>query len=172
MKIRYLTLLLFLATVACGQRQGTQAPVELKHFPLDSMEGVRAASGVSFDPTVTSDGHGSLKIEAAESTTVPLFEVTDVAIDNATLIYQANLQTEGLQGQTYLEMWVRFPEQGEYFSRGLDRPLSGTTSWATVTTPFFLEAGQQPDLIRLNLVVNGKGKVWIDDIRLLRQPLQ
>jgi len=43
MKIRYLTLLLFLATVACGQGQGTQAPVELKHFPLDSMEGVRAA---------------------------------------------------------------------------------------------------------------------------------
>ena len=172
MKIRYLTLLLFLATVACGQGQGTQAPVELKHFPLDSMEGVRAASGVSFDPAVTSDGQGSLQIEAAEPTTVPLFEVSDISIDNAALIYQANLQTEGLQGQTYLEMWVRFPEKGEYFSRGLDRPLSGTTSWATVATPFFLEEGQSPDLIRLNLVVNGKGKVWIDNIRLLRQPLR
>jgi hypothetical protein len=39
-----------------------------------------------------------------------------------------------------------------------------------VATPFFLEAGQKPDLIRLNLVVNGTGTVWIDDIRLLRQP--
>jgi hypothetical protein len=67
-------------------------------------------------------------------------------------------------------MWVRIPGEGEFFSRGLDRPLTGTTSWAAVATPFFLEAGQRPDLIRLNLVVNGKGRAWIDDIRLLRQP--
>ncbi len=41
----------------------------------------------------------------------------------------------------------------------------------TSTIPFFLQAGQKPDLIRLNLVVAGKGRVWIDDVRLLRQPL-
>jgi len=172
MKIHTVTLLLFLVAAGCGPRQETPAPVELKHFPLDSIEGVRAASGVSFDPAVSSDGQGSLLIEATEPTTVPLFEVDDISIENAALIYQASLQTEGLEGQTYLEMWVRFPELGEFFSRGLDRPLSGTTSWATVATPFFLQPGQKPDLIRLNLVVNGKGKVWIDDIRLLRQPLQ
>ena len=172
MTIRHWTLILLLTTVACGRDQGTQPPVELKRFALDSMEGVRSASGVSLDAAVSSDGHGSLRVDAAEPATVPLFEATDVSIENATLIYQASLQTEGLQGQTYLEMWVRLPGKGEYFSRGLDRPLSGTTSWATVATPFFLEAGQKPDLIRLNLVVNGKGKVWIDDIRLFRQPLK
>ncbi|MBI4479200.1 MAG: hypothetical protein HY651_04170 [Acidobacteria bacterium] len=169
MTIRHWTLILLLTTVACGPDQGTQPPVELKHFALDSMDGIRAAAGASLDPAVSSDGHGSLRIDAAEPATVPLFEVTDVSIENAALIYQASVQTESLQGQTYLEMWVRLPGKGEYFSRGLDRPLSGTTSWATVATPFFLEAGQKPDLIRLNLVVNGKGKVWIDDIRLLRQ---
>lgn len=169
MTIRHWALFLLLTTAACGQSQGTQAPVELKHFALDSMDGVRAASGVSLDAGVSSDGHGSLRIDAAEPITIPLFELTDVSIENAALIYQASLQTENLQGQTYLEMWVRLPGNGEFFSRGLQRPLSGTTSWATVVTPFFLEAGQKPDLIRLNLVVNGKGKVWIDDIRLLRQ---
>ena len=169
MTIRHWMLILLLTTVACGPDQGTQPPVELKRFPLDSMDGVRAASGVSLDAAVSSDGQGSLRVDAAGPATVPLFEVTDVSIENAALIYQASLQTESLQGQTYLEMWVRLPGKGEYFSRGLDRPLSGTTSWATVATPFFLEAGQKPDLIRLNLVVNGKGKVWIDDIRLLRQ---
>ena len=172
MRIPYTTLLLVLFLLSCGQHQESQSPVVLKHYPMDSLEGVRAAAGVSFDPVVTSDGQGSLLVEATEPTTVPLFEVNDISIEDAALIYQAHLQTEGLEGQTYLEMWVRFPEMGEYFSRGLDRPLSGTVSWATVATPFFLEAGQMPDLIRLNLVVNGKGKVWIDDIRLLRQPLQ
>jgi len=68
-------------------------------------------------------------------------------------------------------MWVRIPGKGEFFSRSLDRPITGKMSWMTVATPFFLQAGQKPDLIRLNLVVQGKGRVWIDDIRLLRAPL-
>jgi hypothetical protein len=172
MKLQYGFVALLLFTAACGRGQGTQVAQELKHFPLDSMDGVRAASGVTLDAAVSSDGHGSLRVDAAQPATVPLFEVTDVSIENAALIYQASLQTEGLKGQTYLEMWVRLPGKGEFFSRGLQRPLSGTTSWAVVATPFFLEAGQKPDLIRLNLVVNGAGKVWIDDIKLLRQPLK
>jgi len=44
-------------------------------------------------------------------------------------------------------------------------------SWMTVATPFLLQAGQKPDLIRLNLVVQGKGRVWIDDVHLMREPL-
>ena len=58
---------------------------------------------------------------------------------------------------------------GEFFSRGLDRPITGTMSWMTVATRFFLQAGQKPDLIRLNLVVQGKGRVWIDDVHLVRE---
>ena len=88
--------------------------------------------------------------------TVPLFEVSDITIENSTLIYQASLKSENLDGKAYLEMWVRLPGKGEFFSRGLDRPLTGTMSWMTVATPFFLQTGQKPDLIRLNLVVQGK----------------
>lgn len=44
--------------------------------------------------------------------------------------------------------------------------------WTTVETPFFLQKGQNPDNIKLNLVVNGKGTVWIDDIKLIKGPLQ
>jgi len=31
--------------------------------------------------------------------------------------------------------------------------------------------GKKPDLIRLNLVVQGKGRVWIDDVHLMRETL-
>lgn len=166
-------LITLLAASGCSRPgEMAEAPVELKHFALDSLEGVRAASGITLDTAVSSDGKGSLRVDAAGASVVPLFEITDVNIDDAALIYQAHLQSEGLQGQSYLEMWVRIPGKGEFFSRGLDRPLSGTMSWATIATPFFLEAGQKPDLIRLNLVVNGSGKVWIDDIRLSRAPLR
>lgn len=169
MKTRFLFLLLALlvATVASAQ----QAPVELKHFPLDSLEGVRAVSGVRFDPRISADGKGSVRIDASGEMTVPLFEVSDVSVDNAILIYQASLQSQNLDGRAYLEMWVRIPGKGEFFSRALDRPVTGTMSWMATAAPFFLQSGQTPDLIRLNLVVQGKGKVWIDDVKLMRAEL-
>ena len=171
MKKRSLALVVSLAMSACTSRQPPASPVELKHFSLDSLEGVRATTGVSFDPQMSTDGKGSLRIDTSQPLTLPLFEVNDLSIANAALLYQASLQSQNLDGKAYLEMWLRFPGKGEFFSRGLDRPITGTMSWMTSTIPFFLQAGQKPDLIRLNLVVAGKGRVWIDDVRLLRQPL-
>ncbi len=68
-------------------------------------------------------------------------------------------------------MWCVFSGIGECFSRGLDNVLTGSNDWATYQTPFFLKAGEKPELIRLNLVVDGKGKVFIKDIKLLKGPL-
>ena len=168
----FLVLVVVVAMSACtNSGQAPSAPVELKHFPLDSLEGVRATSGVNFDPKVSTDGKGSLRVDANQAMTVPLFEVTEVSIENATLLYQASLQAQSLDGKAFLEMWVRIPGKGEFFSRGSDRPVTGTMSWMTAVTPFFLEAGQKPDLIRLNLVVQGRGRVWIDDVHLMGQPL-
>jgi hypothetical protein len=96
-----------------------------------------------------------------------LFEVSDPGVQNCTLIYRARLKTEGLAGRAYLEMWCRFPGKGEFFSRGLDNVVSGSNDWAAYETPFFLKAGEQPDLLRLNLVVEGAGKIWVKDVELL-----
>ncbi|MCH8120599.1 MAG: hypothetical protein IIC00_12845 [Planctomycetes bacterium] len=68
-------------------------------------------------------------------------------------------------------MWCHFPGRGEYFSKGLMNPLTGTTDWTTEEIPFLLKKGQNPDNVKLNLVIDGKGTVWIDDIRLLKGPL-
>src|SRR5256886_6423095 len=170
MKKRSLALVVSLAMSACASsRTAPASPVELKHFSLDSMEGVRATTGVSFDRQISSDGKGSLRIDASQPLTVPLFEVTDLSIENAALIYQASLQSQNLDGKAYLEMWLRFPGKGEFFSRGLDRPITGTMSWMTSTIPFFLQAGQKPDLIRLNLVVAGEGGGGVGSVRALRE---
>ncbi|HMK21533.1 MAG TPA: hypothetical protein VK466_04320 [Terriglobales bacterium] len=171
MSTRVVLFLLVLSVVGCTQSQVSAPPVEIKRMELNSVADVRAKTGVAFDPQTSSVGKGALRVDATEPMIVPLFEVTDVSIENATLIYQASVQSENLDGKAFLEMWVRIPGKGEFFSRGLDRPVTGKMSWMTVATPFFLQAGQKPDLIRLNLVVQGKGRVWIDDIRLLRAPL-
>jgi hypothetical protein len=146
---------------------------ELKSYPLDSMEGLITQSGVAIDTEISSDGNGSLRIEAAGSgtTTVRLLETGDIDIEDARLIYRARLRAENLEGRAYLEMWCRFPGKGEAFSRGLDRPVSGTIEWTTEEIPFFCRTGENPDNVKLNLVVEGKGVVWIDDIKLLAGPL-
>jgi hypothetical protein len=144
---------------------------ELRRFALDNTEGLITQSGVRIDEQISSDGNGSLRIEAMEPTTIRLFETGDIDIENTRLIYQAKVRTENVEGQVYLEMWCHFPGKGEYFSKGLMNPLSGTNDWTAAETPFLLKKGENPDNVKLNLVVDGKGTVWIDDIRLLKGPL-
>ena len=160
------------AFILVGCSKAPQEVVELKRFPIDSLEGIMTRSGVQFDKEVSSDGNGSLKIIATEPTVVRLFELGDIDIENARLIYQAKVRTEGVEGQVFLKMWCHFPGKGEFFSRGLQTPLTGTTNWTAEETPFFLKKGENPDNVKLNLVINGKGTAWIDDIRVLKGPLQ
>jgi hypothetical protein len=154
---------------ACSQ---ASAPVtELRHFPMDDLEAVITQSGVQIDNQTSSDGNRSLRITATEPTVIRLYEVDNINIENATLTYQASVRTKDFQGQVYLEMWCIFTGHGEFFSRDLQTPLTGTTDWTTEQTPFFLKKGENPDTVKLNLVMDGKGTAWIDDIRLLKGPL-
>lgn len=155
-----------LAILSCSQAK------ELKHFPVDNLDGVISKSEVELDKEVSSDGKGSLKIVALEPIVINLYEVRDINIENARLMYQAKVRTENIAGKVYLEMWCHFPGRGEYFSRGLQSPLTGTKDWITVETPFFMRKGEKPDYVKLNLVINGKGTAWIDDIRLIKGPLK
>ena len=150
----------------------SQDVIELKRFSLDTMAGIITRSGVEIDPNIYSGGSGSLKASTTEPTTILLFELDDIDVEDARLIYVARVRTENVEGQVYLEMWCHFPGRGEFFSRGLQNPLQGTTEWTTVETPFMLQKGQNPDRVKLNLVIDGKGTAWIDDVRLIQGPLQ
>ena len=82
------------------------------------------------------------------------------------------MKTDGLVGRAFLEMWCRLPGLGEFFSKGLEQAVKGTTDWCSQEVPFYLKKGQRPDLIKLNVVIEGRGKVWIKDIQLLKTPLR
>jgi hypothetical protein len=166
----YFACLLIIFVAACSQK--SIKTTEVKHYPLDSMEGIITKSGVQIDKEITSDGNGSLHIVTSEPATVRLYETGDIDIENSRLIYQARLRTEDVEGEVYLEMWCHFPGKGEFFSRALQSPLSGSQEWTSQETPFLLKKGENPDNVKMNLVINGKGNVWIDDIRLVKSPLE
>ena len=127
------------------------------------------------DPTLSRNGiklaQDGWVVDSKEAQTVRLFEVQDPQVEQCLIAYKAMLKTEGLAGRAFLEMWCRLPERGEFFSKGLDQAVHGTTDWASYQIPFYLKKGQRPDLIKLNLTIEGTGRVWIKDIQLLKTPL-
>jgi hypothetical protein len=160
--------LLIVAASGCSRDAGDV--VEVRHYPVDSLEGVIMAGCVELDDAVSADGGGSIRAATTEPRTFRLYETGDLDVEDARLIYQARLRTRGVDGRVYLEMYCHFPNKGDAFSRGLQTPLTGNTEWVTEEIPFFLRKGENPDNVKLNLVIDGSGTAWIDDIRLLKGP--
>jgi hypothetical protein len=127
------------------------------------------------DPTISKDvtlaADNAWAVDCKKTQTIRLFEFQPSELDKCMVLYRAKLKTESLDGQAYLEMWCRFPGKGEFFSRGLENTVSGSNDWASYETPFFLKKGEKPDLIKLNLVVKGTGKLWVKDVELVKGPL-
>ena len=143
--------------------QPTGPPETVRSF--GSAERPIAESGVTPDD-------GGWRIEATMAGSVLLFEVADPGVEQCLLAYRAEIRTEDVEGGAFLEMWCRFPGRGEFFSKGLHHKVTGTTGWASHEIPFLLKAGQRPDLIRLNLAVDGPGTIWVRNVELLQTPVR
>jgi hypothetical protein len=127
------------------------------------------------DATLSRDGITALAdgwlVDAKDQQTIRLFELQNPQIEQCLIAYRAKMKGEGLTGRAFLEMWCRLPGSGEFYSKGVNQPLKGSTDWASYEIPFHLKKGQRPDLIKLNLAVEGTGKIWMKDLELLKTPL-
>lgn len=154
--------------VACDSGSGIPQEQTLASQPVDGDESAISGELVKFDKKTSADGNGSWRIDARGETQARLLDVPLSGVDDTRLVYRAKMRAEALNGKAYLEMWARLPDQNEYFSRNINAPLTGTTDWVSVQTPFLLKKGEQPDLIKLNVVVEGAGRIWIDEIELVQ----
>jgi len=159
------------AAASCSRKAPEPSIVVLAQYPISGALDVLTRDSTAVDSFITSDGNGSLRIHVDTTTTIRLYEAGDLDAENARVVYQAKVRTEGVEGQVYLEMWCSFAGKGEFFSRALQAPLTGTTEWTTQETSFFLKEGENPDNVKLNLVIDGKGTVWIDEITVTKGPL-
>ena len=141
---------------------------DLKKLNLD--EATAIGTTIQTDTRVKAEGKGSIKITTKWPTTICLGEVAGLNVENAKLVYKAKVKSN-LDGTAYLEMWAHVGG-GQYFSRGMDDVVSHKTDWKVIQTPFLFQKGQRPDKVTLNLIINGKGTVWIDDIVLSKEPLK
>ncbi len=136
-------------------------PVDLRSFTIS-------------DPLIAVDSivieENAWRVEFSTQQTIRLFEIADPGVESCMLTYRAQLKTSDVKGKAYLEMWCRLPGRGEFFSKGLHNTVKGTNEWASYEIPFYLKRGQTPDLLKLNLAVEGSGTIWIKDVQLLQTP--
>ena len=129
------------------------------------------------DPTISKDsvaleGNTWRVTGSTETRTIHLLEVQDPGVEQCMLTYRAQLKTQDVERKAYLEMWCRLPGRGEFFSKGFHNAVKGTNDWASYEIPFYLKRGQKPDLVKLDLTVEGTGTIWIKDVQLLQTPLK
>lgn len=127
------------------------------------------------DPTLTRESvrveNESLVLESDENKTVSLYEVKDPPVQQCILTYRAKAKPEEVVGRAFLEMVCRFPKQGEHRARGLESAVTGSDEWTAMETQVYLAAGQKPEHLTLNVVLQGPGKVRVRDVEVLATPV-
>ncbi|MCK5392503.1 MAG: hypothetical protein KAJ31_08745 [Deltaproteobacteria bacterium] len=173
----YLIVLLVSIMNIAGYKSLAQEEGKLS-FPISNLKEIITQSGVAIDTEVSSDGNGSLIIRVKEPIVVELFELNDKEFGNKRLSYRAQMRAEDLQaagdmrGISYLELIAKFPDGEELISRGPRVPISGTTEWRPAETILYLDRGTTPERLKLNLIVEGEGTVWLDSVVLEAIPLR
>ena len=160
--------LLAVCAVYCHLFSNPASATEIIRLSADNADA--PGTIISSDQNVRFEGKGSIRVSTKWPTTICLGQISGLNLENAKLVYQAKVKSEGLQGTVFLELWCHVGG-GQYFSRGLNSTVSGTKNWQTISTAFILNKGQKAHTVTLNLVINGQGKVWIDDIQLAKNPL-
>lgn len=87
---------------------------------------------------------------------------------------RGRVRYEDISGTGYVEMWSHFSDGGAYFTRtlGTDGPmqsLHGSSAWREMIVPFSAAGTpNRPSKLVLNVVLPGKGRVWLSPLRLFQ----
>lgn len=175
-------LLLALGLFACGEDRrpagavpetAGRSPTEIAHFRL-SAEAVPSDADAAFDAEVSQDGDGSLRVMTGEEGgRMRLYRLDDVGPIQGTLLYTGFLRSRDLQGAAFLELWCHPTAGDAAFVRGVSSRVEGSSDWKPQELPFRPpESCRNPVSVELNVVIQGAGTVWIDNLRLWDLPVE
>lgn len=117
---------------------------------------------------------GTLKIESTDDqgTTVAIAELKEPGITALRYAITGKVKYENVEAESFVEMWNYFPNGGSYFSRtagktGPMKSIEGTSDWRSFSLTFFSEEGTgSPDRLEVNLVLGGRGTVYLSPVQL------
>lgn len=113
-----------------------------------------------------------LQIAADGVLTVRVANIDKPDIKSERYVVKGWVKYDDVEGDGYMESWNHFGGDA-FFSRTLGeqkgpmQKIAGTSAWRVFVLPFNAEKGARPDRIEVNLVLAGKGKVVLTDLRLV-----
>jgi hypothetical protein len=133
------------------------------------------AGGVAL-PGEGPDGSTALQLRAAApgTTSYRLVTIDHPGVTAPGYVIVGQVRYLGVEGQGYFEMWSVFPNGQRLFSRtlaadGALAALHGESSWRGFALPFSLsDTDGTPTRLEINLVLPGRGTVWLGPMRLER----
>lgn len=150
------------------------ADQEIVELPINSAQDIVSSGSVRIDP----ESENALLVNSDGKKEIELFDIEGTGLGDKKLTYSAVMRTKDLmstddtRGIAYLELTVLFPDGEELVARGPRVPLSGTTEWRSAETVLYVDKGGDPQNVSLDLIVDGAGKVWLQDLRLSTRPLR
>jgi len=137
----------------------------------DSLQDVPESEFIALDNKIFYDGNGSLRITVPENkekkVVIPLYEISNVKTLSRLFAYQARLKAKDIKGKVYLEMLCTVNGKGPYFSRDIKNFLNGDSKWELHKIPFYLNKDSILNKIQLNLIFEGTGTCWIDELKIV-----
>lgn len=157
---------LLISIVGCGKKK----PL-IYNFPVNSLNRVISKFNLKLDNEVSYDGLGSIRVDSKDTTTAYIFVLYDIPVKRAKLTWEAYCKSEDLKGEAFLEMGVQISkkyrkELESYLHQSKDF-LRGTTNWQKIKVEFLVLENLKVDVVQLNLIIEGEGTVWIDQVRFV-----
>jgi hypothetical protein len=148
----------------------------IAHFPLDSKADMTRSvieGPYAIDRAVSSDGNGSLRIDATRKQLVELYRVwgDEEDLSFRQLVYEADVRTEGVEGDVFLVMQAEITSVpgGSMAVVGRDGAIRGNNDWTTLQVSAGNPGGSHLLGTTLQLHIDGPGTVWIDDVKLIER---
>jgi hypothetical protein len=108
-----------------------------------------------------------LRVERGAEPTVTVLTIDRPTIAGPRYALTGQIRYEDVDAAGYLELWNHFSDGSQYFSRTLgDAGLQGTSGWRAFTLPFDSTGAPPPTRLVLNVVLPGRGVVYLGPVRL------
>jgi len=162
--------LLLLSLTGCKK----QKPL-IVDFPINSLNRVMSKYNLKMDNEISYDGLGSIRVESEDTTTAYLFVLRDIPVKRAKIVWEAYCKSKDLKGEAFLEMGVQIQRNHgkdiETFLNRSEDDISGTTDWQKIEVEFMV-LDNKVNVVQLNLIIEGVGTIWIDQVRFTATPIK
>lgn len=140
--------------------------------PLNPPQLLRTLKGADAIPrhNLTALQTGECKIERRGEEVISLFEIEPADLDRGLLSLRTEIRSQDLVGHAWLELTCGYPDRRSQVREIRYQENRRSTDWKFADLSQFLRKDQRPSLIRLCLVTEGPGTIWIRNTQAIVTP--